>query len=160
MKFNKEFSLLAASASHLLGEFSVKELYLSAVESRVGAAVRVIQDQPLQKLMATALNMDQSRPKPTPHPNPNPTTPNSFANRPQNPDRIKCTKCDRWHHKDAPCRQSGSAARGGFGGRGRGPRVMEVHEAYHTHGDEEPDMPAVAEAHVEGEASDNEQADF
>ena len=44
VKFNTDFALLAASATPLLGKWSVKEQYLDVVEARVGTAIRLKQD--------------------------------------------------------------------------------------------------------------------
>lgn len=58
VKFNQEFSLLAASAVPLMGEWAVKEQYFAMVSSRVGASLRTRADEPLQKVMATALDLE------------------------------------------------------------------------------------------------------
>ena len=57
VKFNTDFALLAASATPLLGKWGVKEQYLDVVEARVGPAIRLKQDESLQKIMAAALDL-------------------------------------------------------------------------------------------------------
>lgn len=60
VKFNKEFALAAAAATPLLGEWGVKDVYLNAVEGKVGAAIRLAQNSPLQIVMASALDLDST----------------------------------------------------------------------------------------------------
>ena len=74
--------------------------------------------------MATALDLDYAAKARR-------TSSSSHANtfdpssRPQNPDRIRCTKCMMWHHKDGPCRKA-DPRRGGGAPRANRPRVMEA----------------------------------
>ena len=96
-------------------------------------------DHTLQQVMAAAVHMEprfKPRPATTPASQNRATTPNTFANRPfvQDPNRIKCQKCNRWHNINAKCTQlptGGSGAGRGndgdrSGNRWKPARVNEV----------------------------------
>lgn len=125
VKFNKDFALAAAAATPLLGEWGVKDTYLQAVEGRLGGAIRLAQKEPLQVVMASALDLDSSRSRASGAQSSNTHQNATNLARPQNPDRIKCTKCNWWHHKDAPCRKVDSRRPQGPPRNNR-PRVMEA----------------------------------
>ena len=91
----------------MLGKWAVKDHYLQIVEGRVGSAIHLKQGEPLQQIMAAALDLAASKRAVVA----NPSTTSNLP-RVQNPDRIKCPKCSWWHHKDSPCRRVEGNRRG------------------------------------------------
>lgn len=102
----------------------MKDAYLQAVEGRLGGAIRLAQKESLQVVMASALDLDSSKSRAQGAHSSIPSSSSHLA-RPQNPDRIKCTKCNWWHHKDGPCRK-GDTRKPQGPLRSNRPRVMEA----------------------------------
>ena len=133
--FNKEFQLLAAGAEEHMGAVYVRDVYLDKVRPReLAQLLRVHHEDSLQQLMAAAALLAPS-----------------MRREPQRDgDRIKCPKCGRWHHRDAPCpapgTSSGSAGPGGRPWRDNGANRMERRP------------PRASEAQVEEGAATDEDA--
>ena len=88
-----------------MGETMIKKWYVERVEPvDLSRHLRAFMTElPLQQLMAKALALEPTYKKTTQGSS---TQSSSYQNnqwRPQNPDRIKCNKCGRWHFKNEKC---------------------------------------------------------
>ena len=101
VKFNQEFQVLAAAAMPTMGEWAIKEQYVKSVIGKTGIAIRTNMRQPLQHIMATALDLFEARKGISVGPGSN-----GGMIRTQNPNRILCSKCHTWHMKDGPCKKT------------------------------------------------------
>jgi hypothetical protein len=106
-KFNSQFWKLAIGAKQVLSDYSINELYALAVRPTVLSDwLQMWRDLPLTKLQAKALQLESSavaaanRGRVSNNYN---TQGGGYSNRPQDPNRHKCPKCNTWHFKDGPC---------------------------------------------------------
>ena len=94
-EYNTEFTKLRSRCKPLVSTFQEVDYYIAGQSPALKLALQTHGPETLQQAMEKAQQLDKIVQTTT--------TPGRPLT--QNPDRIKCEKCGRWHHKTAPCRQ-------------------------------------------------------
>ncbi len=103
-KFNEQFAKLAIGAKQMLTEYSINQHYVSALRPVILADwLQGWRHLPLPQLQAKALQMESSAVAASSRSRGGQNA-NGGQPRVQDPNRIKCPKCNWWHRKDEPCR--------------------------------------------------------